>query len=100
MTEEITKQINVIIAGRSYPLQIKAADEPVIRKIVKEVNEQVNRFQLNHAHKDKQDCLAFTVLTYAVDLHKVRQSFDATQDPNLSDKLSELNVLLDKLLQS
>ncbi|NJK82552.1 MAG: cell division protein ZapA [Saprospiraceae bacterium] len=99
MAEEVTKQISVIIAGRSYPLQIKATDEPVIRKMVKEVNEQVNRFQLNHTHKDKQDCLAFTVLTYAVDLHKSRQSFDATQNPSFSDKLSELNALLDKLLQ-
>lgn len=95
----MTKQIIIIIAGRSYPLKINAVDEPVIRKIVKDLNEQINQFQVNHTHKDKRDCLALTALANAVELHKMRQSFDSTHDPNISDKLSELNTLLDQLLQ-
>ncbi len=95
----MTKQIVIIIAGRTYPLKINAVDEPVIRKIVKELNEQINQFQINHTNKDKQDCLALTSLANAIEMHKLRQSFDSTHDPNLSDKLAELNTLLDQLLQ-
>ncbi len=101
MDGQDTKSITVLIAGRPYPLKIKAEDEPVIRKIVKEVNEKINRFQLAYTNKDKQDCLSMTVLTYAVDLHKATlQQSVQVENPEiaLSDKLSQLDALLDKLL--
>jgi cell division protein ZapA (FtsZ GTPase activity inhibitor) len=91
-----TKNITILIAGRPYPLKISAADEPAIRKIVKEVNEKVNRLQLAYTNKDKQDCLAMAILTYAVDLQKAKQS--PAQDASLSARLSVLNALLDKAL--
>lgn len=96
MDGQESKNITVLIAGRPYPLKIKAGDEPSIRKIVKEVNEKVNRFQLTYTNKDKQDCLSMAILTYAVDLHKSKQSF--TKDATLSSKLSDLDNLLDALL--
>lgn len=99
MAEQVTKQITVLIAGRPYPLKVKANDETTIRKIVKDVNEQVNRFQLSYTNKDKQDCLALAVLTYAVDLHKIRQSLSTTQDPQIAEQLSQLDALLDEVLK-
>lgn len=101
MDGQDTKSITVLIAGRPYPLKIKAEDEPVIRKIVKEVNEKINRFQLNYTSKDKQDCLSMTVLTYAVDLHKatLEQSVQVENPETvLADKLSNLENMIDKLL--
>ncbi len=91
-----TKSITVIIGGRPYPLKIKLDDESAIRRIVKEVNEKINRFQLTYTNKDKQDCLAMAVLTYAVDLHKAQQSTLPTEE--LSAKLSQLDELLDSLV--
>lgn len=96
MEEKETKNITVLIAGRPYPLKIKGGDEPLIRKIVKEVNEKINRFQLTYNSKDKQDCLSMALLTYAVDLHKAKQK--STQDTTISSKLSNLDALLDTLL--
>ncbi len=90
------KNITVLIAGRPYPLKINAEDEPVVRKLVKEVNDKINRFQLTYTNKDKQDCLSMTVLTYAVDLFKAQQS--STQDAILSEKLQRLDAMLDKVL--
>ncbi|WP_350177305.1 cell division protein ZapA [Phaeodactylibacter sp.] len=90
------KHITVLIAGRPYPLKIDVADEPAIRKIVKEVNEKINRFQLTYTNKDKQDCLSMALLTYAVDLHKARNS--GGNDPALSGKLFQLEALLDQML--
>ncbi|NJL76113.1 MAG: cell division protein ZapA [Saprospiraceae bacterium] len=98
MAETITKQITILVAGRPYPLKIKASDEPTIRKIVKEVNEQIQQFQLSYPTKDKQDSLAMAMLTYATDLHKIRQSLSTTQDPEIVEKLSTLDALLDEAL--
>ncbi len=88
-----SKQITVLIAGRPYPLKIKANDEAAIRRIVKEVNEKINKFQLTYPNRDKQDCLAMAVLAYAVDLHKAKQQ--TTQTKELTDKLNQLDVLLE-----
>jgi len=90
------KHITVLIAGRPYPLKINVSDEPAIRKIVKEVNEKLNRFQLTYTNKDKQDCLSMTLLTYAVELHKAKEA--QTEDSSLTGKLTQLNALLDDVL--
>lgn len=100
MDEQENKHITVLIGGRPYPLKIKAGDEPIIRKIVKEVNDKINRFQLTYTNKDKQDCLSMAVLTYAVDLYKAEQSVTDTVNPTVSSRLSELDQLLDQLLSS
>lgn len=101
------KQLTVTIAGRPYPLKIKAADEPVLRKIVKEVNEKINRFRLAYPKRDMQDCIAMATLAYAVDLHKARQNVVTTtksvseatnSNPEIEQKINQLDNLLDNLL--
>jgi cell division protein ZapA len=98
METQDTKNITVVIAGRPYPLKIKESDEPVIRKIVNEINDKLNRFQLTYSSKDKQDCLSMALLTYAVDLHKMQQTTPADEDSTVAEKLSQIDTLLDKLL--
>lgn len=98
MEELDSKQLTVTIAGRPYPLKIKANDEPVIRRIVKEVNEKVNKFQLAYPNREKQDCLALALLAYAVDLHKFSSPSSDTASPELSEKLSRIQALLDEAL--
>ncbi|MBX2930129.1 MAG: cell division protein ZapA [Saprospiraceae bacterium] len=93
---EDIKSITVHVAGRPYPLKISVTDEIVIRRIVKEVNDKVNHFQLSYTNKDKQDCLAMALLTYAVDLYKSSHEF--SQDPDLASSLSRLEDLLDALV--
>lgn len=91
-----TKNITVVIAGRPYPLKIKGEDEPAIRKIVKEVNEKINQFQLTYTRKDKQDCLSMALLTYAVDLFKVQQN--TTRENVISARLAQLETMLDQMV--
>ncbi len=98
MEEKDSLQLTVTIAGRPYPLKIKTSDEPVIRRIVKEVNEKVNRFQLTYPNREKQDCLAMALLAYAVDLHKASSSQTTASSPELSKKLTHLEALLDEAL--
>ncbi len=95
MDAQDTITITVLIAGRPYPLKINKGDENAIRKIVKEVNEKLNRFQLTYTKKDKQDCLSMALLTYAVELHKSKK---ATNHQELSSKIHQIDELLDHLL--
>ena len=95
MDGQETKNITVVIASRPYPLKVKDEDEAAIRKIIKEINDKVNRFQLTYTNKDKQDCLAMAVLTYAVDLYKSQQH--TVEDGVLTSKLAKVGKLLDEV---
>lgn len=96
MEGQDSKSITVVIGGRPYPLKVKEEDEAAIRKIVKEVNEKVNQFQLAYTNKDKQDCMAMALLTYAVDMLRLKQT--TTPESILSAKLTQLDELLDELV--
>ena len=95
MDGQETKNITVVIANRPYPLKVKQEDEAAIRKIIKELNEQVNRFQLTYANKDKQDCLAMAALTSAVDVYKAKQN--TVQDSTISSQLARTDQLLGEI---
>ncbi len=97
MDDRHAKMITVQIAGRPYSLKIQAHDEVAIRKLVREINEKVNRFQIAYPSKDKQDCLALVALTYAAELHRQMQT--GASDA-LLQKLARIDSLLDQLLTS
>ena len=63
-------QVTVLIAGRPYLLKINAADEALVHRLVKEINDKTGAFKAAQPSKDNQDCLALALLTYAVDLHR------------------------------
>ena len=97
-----SKQISVLIAGKSYSLKVKAKDENSIRLIIKEINRKIDEFQVNYPRRKQKDCMAMSLLSYAVDLHKIRQNptpYIKEEQMKMSEKLSELDVLLDNLLQ-
>lgn len=98
MAEQNMIKITVLVGGRPYPLRIKAADEPAIRKIVKEINDRVNNFQTAYHDRDKQDGLAMTLLTYAFDLYKLRKAPLDVNEPGVEDQLSKIDDTLDQML--
>lgn len=102
-----TNNITVIIAGRPYPLRIKEGDEPIIRRIVKEVNDKISLFQNTYPRKDRQDWMSMALLTTAVDLHKVQATMTQpasepvpVEDPQLAERLSNLNSLLSEMVNN
>jgi Cell division protein ZapA len=91
-------RITVQIAGRPYPLKVKAADEAPVREVIKELNDKINKFQLMYIQKDRQDCLAMTLLTYAVDVHRMRQlQLEAVDTAILADKITAIEYILEGL---
>ena len=100
-----TNNITVLIAGRPYPLRIKEGDEPIIRRIVKEVNDKISLFQNTYPSKDRQDWMSMTLLTFAVDLYKVQATMAQpapvavpVEDPQLAERLSHLDLLLAEMV--
>lgn len=90
------KNITITLAGRPYPLKIKNSDEDSIKRIVKDLNEKVNNFQLSYSGKDKQDCLSMVLLTVSVELHKLRQQASIKE---AEQKLDDLEDYIDTLLR-
>lgn len=98
MEESNMITITVVIAGRPYPLRVNAEEEAAIRKIVKEVNDKVNHFQMTYTDRDKQDCLSMVALTYAVESFKMQQQVSSEVPTGVAYRLTELDQLLEKLL--
>lgn len=98
-TQDHKIRMTVIIAGRPYSLKVIKEDEPVILRLVKEINDKIRQFQTTYKNKGKQDFLAMSLLTYAVDLHKARTKTNTDFPTNqLSNSLQEIDTLLDNLL--
>ena len=71
-------QVTVLIAGRPYLLHINAADEALIHRLAKEINDKVTAFQGSQPSRDLQDCFALALLTYAADLQRATARLTST----------------------
>lgn len=92
---ETPKVIQLMLAGRPYSLQVKPATEQTFIELARELNDQIDRFQIKYPDRDRQDCLAMVLLSQAVDLYRVRHD---TKSSTVANRLKEINQLLDSLL--
>jgi cell division protein ZapA (FtsZ GTPase activity inhibitor) len=76
--------LKILIAGRTYPLTVKAEDEQAVLQAAKMINEKVKEFEINYSVRDKQDLLAMS----ALNLLATHQN-----TPKKSPELDELNQL-------
>lgn len=67
------KSIEVMIAGRSFPLKVTQEEESMVMQITDEINEKVRNLQNTYLQKDKQDCLSMALLTYAMESAKLKR---------------------------
>jgi cell division protein ZapA (FtsZ GTPase activity inhibitor) len=89
--------ITIYIDDRPFSLKVKAEEEVMIRKVVDEVNDKLKNYKQTHKSRDKKDLLAMTLLTYAVETVKLRN----TKTPEAVDnRLENLNELLDSALDN
>lgn len=95
MAEINSKQISVMIAGRSYPLKVKESDEEIILSIAEEVNKRIREYQEVYANREKQDWLAMAILSLAIEKHQNDKKF---ADAKIIQRLNELEKNLDDLL--
>ena len=92
-------KVNVVIAGRTYPLSVKnTQEEEGMRKAAKDINELILKFEQNYAVADKQDVLAMCALQFA---SKGEISSLKTKEENfqVKEKINELTYLLENHLK-
>lgn len=96
MSEEL-KNMQVMIGGRSYPLRVKPEDVDAIKDVAAEINEKFSDFQITYVNKDKQDWLSMTLLTYAVENHKLKNSDTSLE--KIGGRIDQLNSMLSEALK-
>lgn len=89
--------INLQIAGRSYPLKIKPEEEETVRLAAKRLNDKVQQLQEQYAAKDKQDYLAMCALMNEVEILASKKKVTIS-DPAFFDTLRAIDTLLTETL--
>src|ERR1700674_249633 len=89
--------INVVIGDRTYRIKIEPADEEVVRKTLKTMNDKIIEYKTQFAGKDMQDYIAMVLLWYAT------QSL-SSNDPSApvsptEEALKKMEEQLDKISQ-
>jgi hypothetical protein len=90
--------INVLIGDRTYRIRITRADEEVVRKTLKLINDKIIEFKTSFAGKDMQDYVAMVVLWYATE-----QKAGGSQqflDNQAAEQLVGIEKLLERLLST
>lgn len=87
-------RINLVIAGRSYPLSVKdTIEEEAMRKAAANINALIAQYEQSYAVNDKQDVLAMCALQFAAKSElKV-----ITEDYSTDEALQRLNELTHKV---
>ena len=87
-------KINVVIAGRTYPLSVKnTQEEEGMRKAAGNINQLISLYEQNYAVNDKQDVLAMCALRFASQLEI--SSIDKSENTDKAlKKINELNEML------
>ena len=91
-------KVNVVIAGRTYPLSVEDTDEEEgMRRAAKDINELIAKFEQNYAVADKQDVLAMCALQYASKAEIVSLT-NTKENTEVLQKINELTNLLENHL--
>lgn len=92
-------KINLVIAGRTYPLSVNnTREEEGMRRAATKINELIARYEENYAVSDKQDVLAMCALQFASKLEITSINKDTDNEKALQ-KINELTQLVSKHLE-
>ena len=91
-------KINVIIAGRTYPLTVKNTEEEQgVRKAAKQINELIANFEQSYAVADKQDVLAMCALQFASRI-EVNELKNDKHNLEAQQQIQQIADMLDKYI--
>lgn len=90
------RRITINIAGRSYPLNVPAAEEETLRKVGKTIDGMIKDFEKNFDVRDKQDALAMCCLKLGTNA-EVSQISNEKNINASNERLSKINQMLEEL---
>ncbi|HEY1113197.1 MAG TPA: cell division protein ZapA [Chitinophagaceae bacterium] len=96
MSEELIP-LNLVIGDRSYRIRISPADEEVVRKTAKTINDKIVEYKTQFAAKDMQDYVAMVLVWFAT-AQNAAISNQVNMD-NVSGRLQTLEKMLDGALE-
>jgi cell division protein ZapA len=85
--------IAALIGDRTYRIKINPADEEVVRKTLKTINDKILEFKTLFAGKDMQDYIAMVLIWYATEQHA--DTAAGIEKLNLTNQLNSIEKLLD-----
>ena len=92
-------KINIVIAGRSYPLSVNSTqEEEGMRKAAQAINNLISNYEQNYAVSDKQDVLAMCALQFASKL-EISQLEKSSTDTGVLTKINALTNLVNSHLE-
>ena len=92
-------KINIVIAGRTYPLSVNTTqEEEGMRKAAATINQLIAKYEQNYAVSDKQDVLAMCALQFASKL-EISKLNNQTENTEALNKINELTKLVNSHLE-
>ena len=92
-------KINIVIAGRTYPLSVNTTqEEEGMRKAAAVINQLISKYEQSYDVSDKQDVLAMCALQFASKL-EISKLSDQSENSEALDKINELTKLVNAHLE-
>lgn len=82
------KKINVVVAGRSFPVKVTEEEEKSVRNIEQEINSKIQEYRNKYNDRDKLDLVIMVLLTQSFELEKIQ---------SLKSDISEAHAQIDTL---
>ncbi len=87
--------LNVLIAGRTYPLILKHEDEKVAINVAKMINDKMKEIEENYSVRDKQDLLAMSALQLLTTQLTIPEKLDSLEN----ELVNQLDLFVTDYLQ-
>lgn len=91
-----TKRLNIIIAGRTYPVTVEESEVSVIQEIEKNINKKINEFTLTYKTDDKIDIITLILLNCSLDNYNLNNKKSDNKD--ILDLISDIENSVNKVL--
>ena len=88
------RRITINIAGRIYQLNVPSAEEEILRRVGKQIDNIIKEYEANFDVRDKQDALAMCCLKLGTDAEVMAQK----NDKNIRSSIERLKNI-DQLLE-
>ena len=88
------RRITINIAGRTYPLNVPAAEEETLRKVGKQIEGMIKDFEQNFDVRDKQDALAMCALKLGTNAEVTALSHEKNMKA-ASERIMQIRQLLE-----
>lgn len=90
--------IKVTIAGREYPLTVKASEEDNVRRAAEQVNKKLKEYSSSYAVSDKQDLLAMCALQFSTQYMNAENDHSLLSE-GMTDRITEIEAFVSDYLK-